>query len=68
MAIVLNETSWYPACSRNFTVVAGPQATGRQLPELVRGIDSDNDGVFVDEILTEYCADRGIESPGNISL
>ena len=48
--------------------MAGPEATGRQLPGPVRTIDSYNDGVFVDGILTEYCADRGIESPGNISL
>ena len=49
-------------------VMAGtPEATGRQLPDPVRGIDSDNDGVIVDGILTEYCADRGIESPDNIS-
>ncbi len=48
-------------------VMAGPEATGRQLTDPVRGIDSDNDGVIVDGILTEYCADRGIESPDNIS-
>ena len=47
--------------------MAGPEATGRQLTDPVRGIDSDNDGVIVDGILTEYCADRGIESPDNIS-
>ena len=48
--------------------MVGPEATGRQLPDPVRGIDSDNDSAFIDEILTKYCADRGIESSGNISL
>ena len=36
--------------------MAGPEATGRQLPDPVRGIDSDNHSVSVDEILTECCA------------
>ena len=66
--IVLDEASWYPTCPQNFRVMVGPEATGRHLPDPVRGMDSDNDSVFVDEILTNYCADRGIESSGNISL
>ena len=48
--------------------MVGLEATGRQLPGPVRTIDSYNDGVFVDGILTKYCAHRGIESPDNISL
>ena len=40
-------------------VVAGLEAIARQLPFPVRGIDSDS--VFINDTLTEYCADRGIE-------
>ena len=32
-----------------------------QLPFPVLGIDSDNDSVFINQTLMEYCADRGIE-------
>ena len=42
-------------------VVAGLEAIGRQLPFPVRGIDSDNDSVFINATLTQYCAERGIE-------
>ena len=42
-------------------VVEGLEAIGRQLPFPVRGIDSDNDSVFINETLIQYCADRGIE-------
>ena len=42
-------------------VVTGLEAIGRQLPFPVLGIDSDNDSVFINDTLTEYCADRGIE-------
>ena len=42
-------------------VVAGLEAIGRQLPFPVKGIDSDNDSVFINETLTQYCAERGIE-------
>ena len=42
-------------------VVAGLEAIARQLPFPVLGIDSDNDSVFIDDTLTEYCADRRIE-------
>ena len=42
-------------------VVAGLEAIGRQLPFPVKGIDSDNDGVFINATLTKYCAERGIE-------
>ena len=42
-------------------VVAGLEAIGRQLPFPVKGSDSDNDSVFINETLTQYCAERGIE-------
>ena len=47
-------------------VVAGLEAIGRQLPFPVKGIDSDNDSVFINdtltnETLTQYCAERSIE-------
>ena len=42
-------------------VVAGLEAIARQLPFPVKGIDSDNDSVFINETLIKYCAERGIE-------
>ena len=42
-------------------VAAGLEAIARQLPFPVKGIDSDNDSVFINETLTQYCAERGIE-------
>ena len=42
-------------------VVARLEAIGRQLPFPVKGIDSDNDSVFINATLTQYCAERGIE-------
>ena len=42
-------------------VVAGLEAIATQLPSPVLGIDSDNDSVFINDTLTRYCADRGIE-------
>ena len=42
-------------------VVAGLEAIGRQLPCPFKGIDSDNDNVFINDTLTQYCAERGIE-------
>ena len=42
-------------------VVAGLEAIGRQLPFPVKGIDSDNDSVFINATLTQHCAERGIE-------
>ena len=42
-------------------VVAGLEAIGRQLPFPVKGIASDNDSVFINDTLTQYCAERGIE-------
>ena len=42
-------------------VVEGLEAIAGQLPYPVLGIDSDNDSVFINQTLMEYCADRGIE-------
>ena len=42
-------------------MVAGLEAIARQLPFPVLGIDSDNDSVFINDMLTRYCADRAIE-------
>ncbi|MYE06669.1 MAG: transposase family protein [Chloroflexi bacterium] len=42
-------------------VVQGVGAIARQLPVAMRGIDSDNDSAFLNETLTAYCQDRGIE-------
>ena len=42
-------------------VVTGLEAIAKQLPFTVLGIDSDNDSVFINDTLTQYCADRGIE-------
>ena len=47
-------------------VVAGLEAIAKQLPFPVLGIDSDEcrlrkDSLFINDTLTEYCADRGIE-------
>ena len=42
-------------------VVAGLEAIAGQLPFPVLGIDSDNDSVFINDTLTQYCAYRGIE-------
>ena len=43
--------------------VEGLEAIAGQLPFPVLGIDSDNDSVFINQTLMEYCADRGIEFP-----
>ena len=42
-------------------ILAGLEAIGQRLPFPIRGIDSDNDGAFINETLIGYCADRGIE-------
>ena len=42
-------------------VAAGLEAIGRQLTFPVKGIDSDNDSVFINDTLTQYRAERGIE-------
>ena len=42
-------------------VVAELEAIAKRLPFPVLGINSDNDSVFINDTLTQYCADRGIE-------
>ena len=42
-------------------IVEGLEAIGQRLPFSIRGIDSDNDGAFINETLIGYCADCGIE-------
>ena len=42
-------------------VIEGLEAIAKQLPFPVLGIDSDNDSVFINQTLMEYCAGRGIE-------
>ena len=42
-------------------IVGGLEAIGQRLPFPIRGIDSDNDGAFINETLIKYCADHGIE-------
>ena len=42
-------------------VVEGLAAIGDRLPFAMRGIDSDNDSVFINETLLNYCAGLGIE-------
>ena len=58
-------TGWteaVPLLAREQTlVVEGLEAIGQRLPFRIRGIDSDNDGVFINETLIKYCADHGIE-------
>ena len=42
-------------------VVSGLKAIAKQLPFPVLGIDSDS--VFINDTLTEYCADGALSSP-----
>ena len=42
-------------------IVKGLEAIGQRLPFPIRGINSDNDGAFINETLLKYCADHGIE-------
>ena len=42
-------------------IVEGLEAIGQRLHFPIRGIDSDNDGVFINETLIGYCTDHGIE-------
>ena len=42
-------------------MVAGLGAIGQRLPFPIRGIDSDNDGVFINETMIQHCTDHGIE-------
>ena len=42
-------------------VVEGLEAISRVFQVPIRGIDSDNDGVFINETLVSYCAELSIE-------
>ncbi len=42
-------------------VVEGISAISRQLPFLLRGLDTDNDRVFMNETVQRYCREREIE-------
>ena len=42
-------------------VVTGLEAVSCVFPVPIRGINSDNDSVFINETLLSYCEDRGIE-------
>ena len=42
-------------------IVDGLEAIGQRLPFPIRGIDSDNDGAFINETLIGYCTERGIK-------
>ena len=58
-------TGWTEAvpllAQEQFLVVTGLEAIAKHLPFAVLGIDSDNDSVFINDTLTQYCAGRGIE-------
>ena len=55
-------TEAIPLVAREQTlVVAGLEAVSRVFPVPIRGINSDNDSVFINETLLSYCTDRGIE-------
>ncbi len=41
-------------------VIEGLKRIGKQLPVAIQGIDSDNDGAFINETLTGYCREMGI--------
>ena len=42
-------------------VVEGLEAVSWVFPVPIRGINSDNDSVFINETLLSYCEERGIE-------
>ena len=46
-------------------VVEGLEAISRLFPVPIRGIDSDNDSVFINETLVNYCEERDIEFIGS---
>lgn len=41
-------------------VIEGLTRIGKQLPVRMRGIDSDNDGAFINETLASYCKQEGV--------
>ena len=49
-----------PLTSEQPLVVSGLEAIAKQLPIPVPGMDSDNDSVFINDTITEYCAGRGV--------
>ena len=54
-------TEAIPLLAREQTlVVTGLEAVSRLFPVPIRGINSDNDSVFINETLLSYCEDRGI--------
>ena len=55
-------TEAIPLLAREQSLVTeGLEAISGVFPVPIRGIDSDNDSVFINETLVGYCADRGIE-------
>ena len=42
-------------------LVTGLEAVSRVFPVPIRGINSHNESVFINETLLSYCEDRGIE-------
>jgi hypothetical protein len=42
-------------------VVEGLELIGHQFPVPIVGIDTDNDGAFINETLINYCSERGVE-------
>ena len=54
-------TEAIPLLAREQTLVVGLEAVSRVFPVPIRGINSDNDSVFINETLLNYCTDRGIE-------
>ena len=55
-------TEAIPLLAREQTlVVVGLEAVSRVFPVPIRGINSDNDSVFINETLLSYCEERGIE-------
>jgi hypothetical protein len=50
-----------PLLAREQTlVIEGLKRIGKQLPVTIRGIDSDNDGAFINETLGSYCKEEKI--------
>ena len=41
-------------------VIEGLKRIGKQLPMTTRGIDSDNDGAFINDTVGSYCKKEGI--------
>ena len=55
-------TEAIPLLAREQTLeVTGLEAVSHVFPVPIRGINSDNDSVFINETLLSYCEDRGIE-------